>query len=335
MHLTQHSQTKIALGSDVTLTIVCDATTATVDAIFNELWLAIFRFERQFSRFIPDSELSRFNMRAGTRTPITEAFRNILCAAKKMATETDGLFNPFILPALQRAGYNYSFVRQYTSDKQEMYVNRYVAQPSALEIGKDWATIPYGTAIDLGGCGKGYLADQLAELSIVERLHGFWFSLGGDIRGKGLDEHGQPWVVHIQDAHNPQKSLRRSLLGNPCGFAIASSGTIVRRGNSTNWHHIIDPRSMQPAHTDTLLATVMDTSVLRADVLASCAVILGSQHAPLFFENHPVNGLLLQTTDMISASGDLKHYSKTYIRSRTSDAGTHALSNRLLGVPAV
>jgi FAD:protein FMN transferase len=296
--LKQYFQTKLALGSDVTLFIVGDQTEAVVAELFTSLWQTIYRFERQFSRFIPMSELSTFNRAAGVKIVITPEFRAILLVAKNLGVQTDGLYNPFILPALQRAGYTRSFVEAYAADRQDDFSKRAVVPVDHLQIGDNWAVIPYGTAIDLGGCGKGYLADQLADNDVPAWVAGYWFSIGGDVVGAGVDILGQPWNIAIQGAHETAAS-NWQVQTTGARFAAATSGTMIRQGTSggRDWHHLIDPRTLQPAVSDTSMATVYTVSAVQADVLASCAIILGSHEAVTFLKKHSVVAACLQGTD--------------------------------------
>ena len=75
--LKQFTDTKLALGCDTTLTIVTKTTSQEVSRIFNMLWLEIFKFEKKFSRFLPDSELSKFNRNAGIKTEISKAIESM------------------------------------------------------------------------------------------------------------------------------------------------------------------------------------------------------------------------------------------------------------------
>jgi thiamine biosynthesis lipoprotein len=272
--ITQYTQSNMALGSEVTFTVVCDnADQKKCDDLFLKLWEQTFKFEKQFSRFIPNSELSHFNKAAGQRIAISKEFYSILIAAKKISEETNGLFNPFILPSLQKAGYTKSFAKGYELDTHADYSGRQLAEINNLEITNDWANIPYGTAIDLGGCGKGYLADQLANFANKKWIIGFWFSIGGDIVGSGLDCTNNPWVINIVNADGADTHKAFTSTGER--FAAATSSTAVRKG--AKWHHIIDPRTKKPANSDIDFVSVYSSSGLQADALASCAIILGSQ----------------------------------------------------------
>ncbi|MDO8265966.1 MAG: FAD:protein FMN transferase [Candidatus Saccharibacteria bacterium] len=281
MHLVCLSETKLALGCDTTLTVAVDSQNSLVQTILDTLWLEIYKFEKSFSRFLSDSELSKFNRSAGNWVAISQEFKDLLLASNKMSELTHGLHNPFVLPALHRFGYNNNFIDRLKEDYVENYSAGQIVDYKNLEIHDEEAKIPKNTAIDMGGCGKGYLADKLAEIIDKYPVNGYWFSIGGDIIAKGLDENNEPWELTIQDANNPDINLDNSIKIDPKGLSVASSGTFIRKAKvgRNSWHHIIDPRTFKPAKSDILLATVVAPTTLQADVLATSAVILGSDNA--------------------------------------------------------
>ena len=312
MRLVQYSQTKIALGGDITLTIVSGNSATELNKLFTVLWHYIYVFERSFSRFVPISELSLFNRSAGLQTSITSEFKQLLMAAKDIGNQTGGLYNPFILPALQRAGYKKSAVPGYEMDAVDDYSHRRVEPVDQLKIGDTWASVPPNTAIDMGGCGKGYLADKLGQLLVGSGFTNYRLSLGGDIVTLGSDENGQNWKINIQDANNLRGQVDWVIRCPTEHFAIATSGTFRRQGQTIDraWHHIIDPITLQPAKTDIRLATVCADTALVADVLASCAVIIGSQDGMVFLKKQRARATLLQGQD---ETGVLKKHFGRYI----------------------
>lgn len=273
-----------ALGSDVYLTLVTDEPQHFADHLFGILRSTITTFEAQFSRFLPDSELTRFNEQAGKSVTVTPGFLQLLSAAKKLASQTGGLYNPFILPALQSAGYLKSWHAATDKRAEVSFEGRSVASPQQLTIGGTWAQIPENAALDFGGIGKGYLLDQLSNLMRSERLNGYCLSLGGDIITEGEDLHGASWGVGVQDATSERDTV--GVIQNLTGevLAIATSGVTKRRGtkDGKEWHHIIDPQTGEPARTDILTATVSAHNATCADVFAKCIVIGGTRIAEQF-----------------------------------------------------
>ena len=292
----QYYQKDIALGSEIVLNIVMSDSEMHANNLLQGLWKQLFLFERQFSRFLPGSELSQFNRSAGIKQPISLEFRAILMATHSISLETKGLYNPFILPALQAAGYDHSLVKGHETDIQDDHSRKSVVGIDRLEIGEDWARIPYGTALDLGGCGKGYVADQLAD-SIEQAVDGYWFSLGGDIVAGGINEAGRGWEIAIQKAGKDSgANIGTVRLPLSERHAVATSGITARVGTKAGkpWHHLIDPRTRAVAITDVQLVTVCDTSAFRADVLASCAVIVGSKESLKLLKQHGGTAALVQ-----------------------------------------
>ena len=296
MRLRSFSQTKVALGGATNLSFVANMSLKSAESIFRKLWKQVFDFEKKFSRFIPNSELSIFNRSTGTKNSISPEFRNLLLAAGNLGQKTDGLYNPFIMPALQRAGYTKSATPGYEDDKQIDYRERNLANVDRLVVEDDWAIIPYGTAIDLGGCGKGYMGDLLGETLQNEGVQGYWLSLSGDIVTYGMDENNNRFSLGIQNAEFIDQTIDWQIDCPVSASAVATSGTFNRNNQSgrDNSHHIIDPVTQKSAETDILLATVCADNGLLADVLASCAVILGSKKAPTFLKSHGATSALIQ-----------------------------------------
>jgi len=299
MHIRAMSQTKLALGGKISLGIVTELSVKEVENLYTELWRHVYNFEKQFSRFLPMSELSIFNRSAGLKTPVSSEFRALLTTAKSLGTKTGGLYNPFILPALQRAGYIASAMVSYENDPQEDYSTKQVVGINQLTVGDYWASIPHGTVLDMGGCGKGYLADQLGRVLQESSVRGYWLSLGGDVATMGYDENGASLTINIQNASQLDSVLNQIITCPAEPAAVATSGTFKRKeqGVGEGWHHIIDPTTLKPAITDIRLATVCAETAVEADVLASCAIILGSRKATGFLKKRGVVAALLQCID--------------------------------------
>ncbi|MEO8105574.1 MAG: FAD:protein FMN transferase [Candidatus Saccharibacteria bacterium] len=285
-------QTQTALGSVAVLTVVA-ATSHAADAMLGELWREISAFEARFSRFQPDSELTKLNQAAGHKVALSAEFMELLAAARRASDATEGLFNPFILPALQRAGYRGSWPNPSVVDAQLDYSDRAVRGMESLETGAGWARIPIDSALDFGGIGKGYLLDLLANLA-EKRTTGYWFSLGGDIISGGFDDGHQPWRLGIQSAHENGEIIAQVENRSGHRLAVATSGVTKRRGprHGGAWHHLVDPRSGQPSVSDVLTASVVSDRACQADVLASCLVVLGTSKARPLLNRHSLSALL-------------------------------------------
>ena len=112
-------------------------------------------------------------------------------------TLSDGLVNAACLPALMAAGYDRSFTElraDTTARNRPSPCTAVPALPDVLEVGDGWARLAHECSIDLGGVGKGWLADRLCE-----RFDNAAINLGGDIRTRGAGPQRRGWDVALCD----------------------------------------------------------------------------------------------------------------------------------------
>jgi len=262
-----------ALNSNIILSLVTD-NSQKPDTLFNQMIEVINIFENQFSRFKTDSELIKVNHKAGQKTVVSNELIDILIESKRLGELSEGLFNPFILPNLQQAGYLGSWPNTKNADPKINFSNSRITDIKNLEIGSNWIKIPANTALDLGGIGKGFLLDKLSNFLINNQCHDYWISIGGDIIVNGQDEFGHDWSIEVANALNTQ-SVIGSILNNQQLLAVATSGITKRHGNYKykKWNHLIDPRSGLSINNNILTCTVSASRAIDSDVAAKTILI--------------------------------------------------------------
>jgi FAD:protein FMN transferase len=167
------------------------------------------RLERELSRFLPNSDITRINhLEAGAATRVAQTTMECLVIARHMYDLTGGAFDVSIgtgLPSLELEP-GESVVRATTS----------------------------GVKIDLGGIGKGYAVDLMAELLEewgldTALVHGGFSSVLALEPPQGLEG----WPLTLSDPGEPSHVLTRLAVRQT---ALGASG--LRKGD-----HIVDPRS--------------------------------------------------------------------------------------------
>ncbi|TMD99877.1 MAG: hypothetical protein E6I76_01565 [Chloroflexi bacterium] len=78
---------------------------------------------------------------------------------------SDGMVNAAVLPALVAAGYDRTIAEVRRRPAPAVAADPVAVPPldEVLDVGEGWARLRPGAAVDLGGVGKGWLADRLAE----------------------------------------------------------------------------------------------------------------------------------------------------------------------------
>jgi len=151
-----------ALGTEVEFYLQSD-TKRDFEADLTELEKIVNDFEVAFSRFILTSELSLFNQSSDSFWSSVE-FINILLEARNFYHLTKGIFNPSVLPDLERIGYDKSFNLLDTDSAKAVTPQEYRNNNfDLISVEGNLITKPADLKIDLGGIGKGYVVDELVK----------------------------------------------------------------------------------------------------------------------------------------------------------------------------
>lgn len=242
----------------------------------------------QFSRFLPQSELSRLNTDPRTAVPASPLMLELAAAVRAAGAVSGGLVDGTLVGALEASGY--------ADDRPHLAPpatgpatdgldwGAAPARPAGASDAAGWSTIsvdraaglvlrPPGVRLDSGGLVKGLLADVLAA----------W-----------LGDHDDVVVDCCGDVRfgGAQAGSRELEIGHPLGGvaaalevddgAVATSGVTGRRwrnADGTPGHHLIDPSTGRPARTGLSQVTALAPTALEAEVLAKWALLSGPEQA--------------------------------------------------------
>jgi thiamine biosynthesis lipoprotein len=235
--------------------------------------------ENVLSRFRPDSDLSRLNRLAGSWMRVDERLARALAAAVRLRDETNGRFDPTILPALVDAGYDVSF-EQLRPHAPFAHPVRGAAAEIEIDLAGGRARVQADAAVDLGGIGKGFTAERTLWAMREEwpGLPGALVDLGGDVVVWGTPPDDGPWRIAIADPRDHDSTLE--LLAIERG-AIATSGRETRRfGPGGALHHLIDPDTGAPAVAGPLAVTVVGSDATDAEAYATAVAVSDVGQAP-------------------------------------------------------
>ncbi len=243
--------------------------------------------ERRFTRFSEYSELSQLNRSAGTWFHASPDLLQVILLAEYSVKQTQGLFDPSILPDLQRIGYDRTmdlilaegvFFPPTPTPRQRTPFDGIVIRPDESLI-----CLPPGLLLDLGGIAKGWIAEQAAAI-LAEYSPASGVSAGGDMYLSGLPQGMDSWPVSLDDPRHPGETL--TVLNIPPG-AVATSSITKRawKQGEKQRHHLIDPRTGEPAETDWLSVTVIAEHTDLCEVFAKALLIAGSRESQRIAQN--------------------------------------------------
>lgn len=329
LHILQDcSQRRRLMGTDVLIQLtVLPAQLPEAHAALKRSFLWLSEVEQRLTRFNPESELMQLNGEAGVPCSVSPMLLGCLVAALQAAEYTQGLFDPTLLPHVQAAGYDRDFAEIAHRDlgplpRTQAPTGRW--REIQVDIEHSTVVVPKGVGLDLGGIAKGWAADQLVEQHLAN-FPNVLVDVGGDIRLRGGPSPETDWAIALD---NPRQ-LDPTVAEHLAIFTVGNGGIATSGANRRWWkssdeikHHLIDPRSGQPALLWTpgvagdkshLLAsaTACAETAVEAEVMAKAALLRGLPDAPCSIESEKVNSANDHTVLLVSGDGQL-HISNNF-----------------------
>lgn len=262
--------------------------------------VVLARVVAQMSTWEADSDLSRFNRaEPGSWHALQPEFFTVLQHALALAERSGGAYDPTIGPVVDLWGFGPAAPRDCAPEPAQ-------AREAWLRVG--WQRLqldasvrrvhqPGGVSVDLSSIAKGFAVDEvvraLAALGVSDAL----VEIGGELLGVGERPDGQPWRVAVRwpsdepDQQGPVIALH--------DLAVATSGDEFHRFESDGrrYSHTIDPRSGAPVPHALVSVTVLHSSCMQADALATALTVLGPEAGWQFAERDGLAALFVRQAD--------------------------------------
>ena len=260
-------------------------------------WVAAF--EAKYSRFRPDSLVSRINAAAGRDwVAVDPEMEGLLKLCDNLHFMTQGVLDPTALPLITLWDYKAETPRLPTVGEIEATRTLVGWQKVQRAPGKIFLPVA-GMALDFGGFGKEYAVDIAAQIATDHGIPSALVDFGHDLRAVGVPPDRPAWHIGLEDPQNPGTHNASLAI---VGKGVASSGDYIRRFlvEGKRYGHIIDPRTGRPVANGCLQATVVASSCLQAGVLSTTAFVLGVPKGIDFIQACPgAEGLIV--TDKVRA----------------------------------
>jgi thiamine biosynthesis lipoprotein len=280
----EHRDTFACFGSECTVIVADARDDGGARAALELARRRLLEWHRSFSRFAPDSELSRLNADSRTTVPVSPMMGRLLAAAQRAAIETGGLVDATLVGELEEAGYD--------SDLNAPPVPLAIAlelaperRPGGPARGEPWermeidrrsgvVTREPGVRFDSGGLAKGVFADELGAL--LGDHDAFAVDCAGDIRLGG--RAGAEREIHVSSPFDD---------GILHTFAIARGAVATSGIGKRSWigadgrpaHHLLDPATGRPVFSGIVQVTALASTATAAEIAGKAALLSGPEHA--------------------------------------------------------
>ncbi|MCI4658220.1 FAD:protein FMN transferase [Cryobacterium zhongshanensis] len=279
------------------------------------------RLERLWSRFLPDSDVSRLNVAEGAPVAVDPLTVRLIAAMLDGARLTGGDYDATLLPDVLAAGYRAS----------ALDAGRVTVLPASavspgnlsgltIEHGdphlERTVTLPLGTTIDPGGVGKGLAADLLCAFALEAGAWGALAEIGGDIVVAGHAPDSVAWRLGVE---NPFAPAEHSAVVRLASGALVTSSQRKRRflvavprptdsAAPPTRHHLVDPRTHASAATRVQTVSVIAATGARAEVLTKPGFLRPPAEFLAWLPTVGAAGLIIDDTGLVSTSTNWEQY---------------------------
>ena len=239
-------------------------------------------FDNSLSLFNSHSILSAVNENRDTTT--NALFETMWAEAEKVYSLSGGAFDVTVAPLVKAFGFGrksdqFSAISSQTIDSLRAFVGFNKVQLIDHHIIKSDPRIQ----IDGGAVAKGQACDLIASLLRSQGCENYLVDIGGEVVAHGLNAKGEPWHVGITKPNLNNEGAQDELQD----ILAVTDICMATSGNYRNYYyegterrsHTIDPRTGYPVQHSVLSATVVSSSCMRADALATACMVLGAEQA--------------------------------------------------------
>jgi thiamine biosynthesis lipoprotein len=256
-----------AMGSDCVLHLPSEA-----GSVAEQVEAEVLRIEYRYSRYRPDSVLSKINRvaMAGGSITVDEETAALIDHAFACHVKSKGRFD--VTTGILRQAWNFS-TGQLPATAEVVRLLPLVGM-GKLKWERPVLSFPLpGMELDLGGIGKEYAADCAASVCRRAGVNAGLIDFGGDLFALGPREPEHPWLVHLRHPRRPHEAVATVPLTQG---GLATSGDYERCMviQGKRYSHILNPATGWPIEGLASISVAAPTCLL-AGSLATIAMLRG------------------------------------------------------------
>lgn len=250
-------------------------------ALAERIKMELESVDEKMSTYRPDSELSRFNASHSTEPfPMSPETVAVFVYAHQVSKASGGAFDITVGPLVNAWGFgpNDREGRTDAPTPEEIEDLRGRIGYEKIEIDSAANTVRKTQPdlyCDLSAIAKGYAVDQVARALDELGIENYLVEVGGELRSRGQNDRGQPWVIGIEKPVTDERTIHRTVPLS--GWSMATSGDYRNyyEANGIRISHTINPKTGRPITHPLAAVTVFHRECVLADAYATALMVLG------------------------------------------------------------
>ena len=251
----------------------------------------LHEIDSSMSTWDKTSELTRINQGPILQPlPISSDLSVVLREAMRLSEMTDGIYDVTVGPLVKLWGFGPTGPRPEPSATEVQDAKAKVGFRNLKYTNSSVTKTKEGMSIDLSSKAPGYAADQVGALLAKIGFTNYLVEVGGEVVVKGKSPNGGLWSIGIETPTDNVET-NSTLFGvmQVESGAVSTSGTYhrFRTTGKRKTHHIIDPRTGEPADSGVVSVTVTAPTCTEADGLGTALLIMGEERGLAWIAAHP------------------------------------------------
>ncbi|CAA6827874.1 MAG: Thiamin biosynthesis lipoprotein ApbE [uncultured Sulfurovum sp.] len=169
-----------------------------------------------------------------------------------------------------------------------------------IHIKKNLITLEKNITLDLGGIGKGFAVDKVAQYYKEQNISHGTIALSGDIRCLDICS------LELQSPYSEQTFA--TLTSKIPHLSISTSGTYRRFIKSPKHHHLINPKTIKQGTAFVSVSLLTEANNTQIDAYATAISVMPKNKALEFLKTHPEIGFVLVNSNAEIKYGNLKKF---------------------------
>lgn len=240
------------------------------------------------------------SLNENTTTSVDGYIRRLLVASRAVHDESDGAYDPTVMPLVNAWGFGY---------KNGKLPTRVQIDSILAFVGMDKVTLQGDTIVksdprvmlDFSSIAKGMACDEIGRMLERNGSTNWLVEIGGEVAASGVNAHGKPWQVSVDMPAEEHESA----------FVLQlDSGAVATSGNYRKWRdeggqrlsHIVDPRTGDSRAGTLLSVTVIAHDCMTADAWATACMVMGEDKVKGMMQGRNDLGVMTIAADTLSGS---------------------------------
>lgn len=278
---------------------------AAIDSIFEA-------FDFSVSTYNAKSTISRFNQNKNQDTTEVDAtFAAIFQRAKEIYKQTNGHFNPTVMPLVKYWGFGPNKTKP-DLDSTKVDSLKKLVNFEALSIFKEGdkhfvVRQQKGVELDFNAIAKGYGVDLVSNFLAAKGLTDYFIEVGGEVVTRGKNARNEWWKVGINKPVENAMSREIEEVIQLKNQAVATSGNYLQfyEKDGQKFVHTINPQTGYTVPSNLLSASIVADDCSTADAIATACMVMGFEDAKRFIEGQKDLKALLVYSDEAGKMNDL------------------------------